>query len=196
MLGSLLTTQQKSGSDSRVARFLESDNQLLQLEYCQNHEDIAQKAEEVFVDQGLRFTKRNAGFVESALALIKDEWQNIFSWLETLAVKSSEVNAISSERAVAQYLQKFKGIGPKQSRNLIQHLGLSRYEIPLDSRVMKVLRSEFDFPVPLSAAALSDEQYYCFIEDGIQRILSQVNILPCVFDACAFASMEKKAKSL
>jgi hypothetical protein len=40
------------------------------------------------------------------------------------------------ERIVARVLdEQLRGIGPKQSRNLLQELGLTRYEIPLDSRV-------------------------------------------------------------
>jgi hypothetical protein len=68
-------------------------------------------------------------------------------------------------------------------------MGLSKYEIPLDSRMVKVLR-ELQFPVPLSAVALADEDYYCFIEDGIQNLMAEIGVYPCVFDACAFASFE------
>ena len=68
-------------------------------------------------------------------------------------------------------------------------MGLSKYEIPLDSRMVKVLKV-LEFPVPLSATALADESYYCFIEDGIQQLMKAIGVHPCVFDACAFASFE------
>ena len=58
------------------------------------------------------------------------------------------------------------------------------------SRIIKVLR-ELKFPVPLSSTALADEAYYCFVEDGIQEIMSRIGVFPCVFDACAFASFER-----
>lgn len=71
-------------------------------------------------------------------------------------------------------------------------MGLSKYEIPLDSRMVKVLKA-LEFPVPLSAKALADESYYCFIEDGIQQLMAEIDVYPCVFDACAFASFETDA---
>jgi len=46
---------------------------------------------------------------------------------------------IKIEREACILLQELKGIGPKQSRNLRQALGLLRYEIPIDSRIVKWL---------------------------------------------------------
>ncbi len=60
--------------------------------------------------------------------------------------------------------------------------------------MIKVLRTP-TFPVPLSATALADEAYYCFIEDGLQNVLAKISVLPCIFDACAFASGERNAQS-
>ena len=40
----------------------------------------------------------------------------------------------SAERQAADYFaDHFAGFGPKQSRNLLQSLGLARYEVPIDS---------------------------------------------------------------
>src|SRR6056297_2927754 len=68
-------------------------------------------------------------------------------WSTTL----KKVNALVSpskageEREVARVLQKLlHGFGPKQSRNLLQSLGLTRYEIPIDSRITKWL-NDFGF---------------------------------------------------
>lgn len=42
----------------------------------------------------------------------------------------------------ANFIQdRFKGFVPKQSRNLFQTTGLSRYETPIDSRITKWLNS-------------------------------------------------------
>jgi hypothetical protein len=74
------------------------------------------------------------------------------------------------EQEVADSLaERFLGLGPKQSRNLLQGLGLTRFEIPLDSRFTKWL-NEFGFPVRVSAAALGDSNYYQFISQGIQQL--------------------------
>ena len=82
-----------------------------------------------------------------------------------------------------------KGFGPKQSRNLLQSLGLTKYETPLDSRVINWL-NDFGFPVKLTGNALSDQNYYHFISDGIRELCSAADLYPCVLDAAMFAQMD------
>jgi hypothetical protein len=93
----------------------------------------------------------------------------------------------ATEVEVADYIQKkFSGFGPKQSRNLLQALGITRYEIPIDSRVTDWL-NKFGFPIRLSATALSDVNYYSFISDGIQVLCMRCSVFPCILDAAIFA---------
>ncbi len=80
--------------------------------------------------------------------------------------------------------------GPNQSRNVLQSLGLTRYEIPIDSRLTDWL-NEFGFPVRLSAQALGDHNYYAFVSDGIQLLCERSSVFPCVFDAAVFASSDE-----
>ena len=125
-----------------------------------------------------------------AAIYLRSDWSEVSTRLQGIAARTSK----DGEREVAGFLRStFKGLGPKQSRNLIQWLGLSRFEVPLDSRMVKVLR-KLQFPVPLSPTALSDESYYCFVEDGLQSMLAQIGIYPCIFDACVFASLERVSK--
>lgn len=92
-----------------------------------------------------------------------------------------------TEADVADHIrERFKGFGPKQSRNLLQALGLTRFEIPIDSRVTEWLNS-FGFPVHLNANALADIDYYRFVSDGIGKLCASAGVLPCVFDASVFA---------
>jgi len=84
-----------------------------------------------------------------------------------------------------------KGFGPKESRNLLQSLGLTRYEIPVDSRITKWL-TEFGFPIKLSATALADKNYYNFVLDGFQKICAASGIFPCVMDAAIFSSFDEE----
>lgn len=190
LVGCLLTTQQRSGPGSRVAVFLDTDDQVLDFDYCSNANNLPKVVEETLSKNGLRRTERIAEEIDHAVGWLKQNgWSTVKSQLDLI---SSHTSA-KKERSVARFLQNhFKGIGPKQSRNLIQWMGLSKYEIPLDSRMVKVLR-ELKFPVPLSAIALADEDYYCFIEDGIQQLMAEIEVYPCVFDACAFASLEANA---
>jgi hypothetical protein len=93
----------------------------------------------------------------------------------------------SVEVEVADYIRKtFSGFGPKQSRNLLQALALTRYEIPIDSRVTDWL-NKFGFPVRLSAEALADIYYYNFVSDGIQELRAKCDVFPCIFDASIFS---------
>jgi hypothetical protein len=95
------------------------------------------------------------------------------------------------ERQAARFVdEKFKGFGPKQSRNLLQGLGLSRFEVPIDSRITKWL-NEFGFPVTLTAGALADRNYFEFVSDGFQRLAEACGIAPCVLDAAIFSSFDE-----
>jgi len=190
LLGCFLTTQQRSGKGSRVELFLKSGDALLDVDHCLKLSNLKNVAETSLAKNGLRRTERIAAEIDHAATQLKTVgWHHIRSQLETIASHTTA----NKERIVAHFLKEhFLGLGPKQSRNLIQWMGLSKYEIPLDSRMVKVLR-DLTFPVPLSPTALADEGYYCFIEDAIQLLMAQINVYPCVFDACAFASFEKNA---
>lgn len=187
LVGCLLTTQQRSGRNSRVAVFLDTNDQILDFDFSSNAKNLSKVVEGTLSRNGLRRNERIAEEIVLAVSWLKQGgWSAVKYQLELIASHTSA----KKERSVANFLKEhFKGIGPKQSRNLIQWMGLSKYEIPLDSRMVKVLR-ELEFPVPLSSNALADEHYYCFIEDGIQKIMANIGVYPCVFDACAFASLE------
>jgi hypothetical protein len=97
---------------------------------------------------------------------------------------------VGPERKSARYLaETFSGLGPKQSRNLLQYLGLTRHEIPLDSRLVKWL-NQYGFPLQLTAAGLSDPAYYEFVLDGVQALCKAAKVYPCIFDAAVFSSFD------
>lgn len=113
-------------------------------------------------------------------------WPTVLEELNALRTKTSR----QAEQAAADFLdENMKGLGPKQARNLLQALGLTRYEIPIDSRVAKWL-NEVGFPVQLSAKALADRNYYGFVLDGVQRLCQAANEYPCVLDGAVFASFD------
>jgi thermostable 8-oxoguanine DNA glycosylase len=117
-------------------------------------------------------------------------WKEIGSLTQELSQEQRSV-----ERKAARTIDdRFKGFGPKQARNFLQMLGLTQYEIPLDSRVIRWL-NRHDFPVRLNASGLSDACYYEFALDGVQALCSKANVLPCIFDACVFASFDQGAWS-
>ena len=121
-----------------------------------------------------------------------------FQWLENggwkivngIVEDMTKHQTTETERRSSEIIiDNLKGFGPKQSRNLLQSLGLTKYEIPVDSRITKWLTA-FGFPMKLSATALADKNYYNFVLDGFQRICEASGIFPCVMDAAIFSSFD------
>ncbi|MGH7813577.1 MAG: hypothetical protein ACREQI_06195 [Candidatus Binataceae bacterium] len=122
-----------------------------------------------------------------------DDWSRVKEQFEKLLKqrrREPQNGDSRGERQAAALIDDFRGFGPKQSRNLWQWLGLTRYEIPLDSRVTRWLNENHIFPFALSAQALNDENYYAFVMDGIQKVCDAAQVLPCVFDAAVFSDGE------
>lgn len=191
MVGCLLTTQQRSGPDSKVARFLRTRPSPLRLVACEESEDL-----EAFVVAtltafgGLRRTKSIAREVAANLAFLQNGgWKKTRVQLEAVRLSPT----IATERRAATFIDEcFRGFGPKQSRNLLQGLGLSQFEVPIDSRITKWL-NDFGFPVHANAASLADRRYYEFVSDGFQRLCEACKVTPCVLDAAIFASYDQDA---
>lgn len=184
MVSMRLTTRQKSGPDSHVARFIRRNP--FSLTYEAIHR--AQRAEDFIANTlkaagGIRFSDKIANELAHNFGILEEgEWASTLEQCNRLtSLVSREV-----EIDVANYVQdRFLGFGPKQARNLLQSLGLTRHEIPIDSRVTDWL-NDFGFPVRLSAAALSDSNYYRFVSDGIQVLCEKCGVVPCIFDAAVF----------
>lgn len=189
MIACLLTTQQRSGPGSAVTRFISTSPCLLRHELCQGQADL-----DVFVTKvlsefgGLR---RSTTIGREAKAnwtyLQGGGWEATLEVLERVRLGPSP----ETERHAARFIdENFTGFGPKQSRNLLQGLGLSRYEVPIDSRITKWL-NDFGFPIRLTANALGDRNYFEFVSDGFQRLAEACGIAPCVLDAAIFSSFDE-----
>lgn len=170
----LLTTQQKSGPASPVATFLRAKPFPLKLSVVRD----ARSPDKAVLRElqhfgGIRRAPTISGQAVSNLSWFSGKgWQELKTKLSVLENRTR----YETEREVANWLaDKMKGLGPKQSRNFIQSLGLSRYEIPIDSRITKWLRDEFAFPLPISTASLSDLDYYCLLSDIVSFPLSDTS---------------------
>ena len=184
----LLTTQQPSGPTSAVTRLLASDLFPLGYHQCSGAVDVAGFATQALVAfGGIRRHGVIGNELSKNLAALEDGlWPEVMSRCEQLRSPATK----DVERAVSDFLhQQLVGLGPKQARNLLQALGLTRYEVPLDSRVAKWLRAA-GFPVPVTAAALADRDYYCFVLDGFQLLCTAADEFPCVVDGAVFASFD------
>ncbi len=185
MVSMRLTSVQKSGPNSFVAKFIRTKP--FPLSYTAvlgsgHPERFIAKA--LKASGGIRFADKIASELSKNLALLEAS-----AWSSTLQQCNRLTRLVSREVEieVAGHIQKlFLGFGPKQSRNLLQSLGLTRYEIPIDSRLTDWL-NEFGFPVHLTATALADDNYYRFISDGIHVLCERSGVLPCIFDAAVFS---------
>lgn len=194
MVGCLLTTQQRAGPGSAVTRFLGAAPFPLDLSVC-----LADPREERFLEclQSAGGIRRNRTIAHQLVANLSILETGGWQLIEELAQRLSKQRArepiesdVGLERDAASALDEgLEGIGPKQSRNLWQDLGLTRYEIPLDSRITKWLK-RMGFPIPLSANPLVDAPYYNFVLDGVQILCAEAKVLPCVLDGAIFASYD------
>ena len=188
MVSCLLTTQQRSGPKSAVSRFICTDPFPLNYKISSSQSDLNSFA--------LTTITRFGGIRRGNK--IADEVSKNFEWVETggwpsimpIVHRLENDRGIQVERESAEFItDNLKGFGPKQARNLLQSLGLTRFEIPVDSRIIKWL-NEFGFPIKLSAAGLTDKSYYNFILDGVQLLCERSGLYPCALDAAIFSSFD------
>jgi hypothetical protein len=188
----LLTTQQKSGPKSKVTQFIATRPFPLRYDVCMSHQDdLLDFACKLLTDfGGLRWPRQIAAGVSANLGTLEGKWgwQKVFQMLDRLR----EAQTQEMERLVAHFVDDLPGFGPKQSRNLLQGLGLTRYEIPIDSRVTRWLNKDFKFPIKLSATALADLNYYEFVLDAVQQLCREADVMPCVLDAAIFSSVDNE----
>jgi thermostable 8-oxoguanine DNA glycosylase len=184
MIMCLLTSQQRSGPNSSVGKFLRLDPFPITIDKLTLNSNV----EKTLVDNGLnRFVNRISSFFSLNYQIIVDNNWKIIGELEELRNSDSKIK----ERNIADKLaNEFKGFGPKQSRNFLQALGLTKYEIPIDSRITTWLNN-FGFPLSLTSQPLGDLGYYHFVLDGIQELCEKADIYPCILDAAIFSSFDK-----
>ena len=197
MISCLLTTQQRSGPESFVTRFICTDPFPLNFNKCMEQTNLKEFVEDTIANfGGLRRAKTIGDEVLRNFKWLKNGgWQEIVAIAKVLVEnrrRSPQLDDKYIERKAAKIaIDKLKGFGPKQSRNLWQSLGHTRFEIPIDSRITKWFNKN-GFPVRLSAGALSDENYYNFVMDGIQETCKESVVYPCVLDAAIFASFDQE----
>jgi hypothetical protein len=167
---------------------MKSESPALDLRQCRDSANLSRLLRLEMTRAGLWRASPIAGNLSLILDHLEDGgWKPLLDLLATLRTRPTAIK----ERAVVKHLlsENFPGLGQKQSRNLIQELGLSRHEIPIDSRVLKRM-SEFGANFVPSPRALSDSATYVFVQHCLQQISSALGIYPCVLDACIFASFE------
>ena len=182
----LLTSQQRSDATSPVSQVINSQPYLLDLDRCRANQPCAGFVlRQLKIAGGVRRTNIIADQLERNL-----DWLEAGGWAEVMAQLGSLEDSPGKERerASAHLLQHwFVGLGPKQSRNVLQVLGLTQHAIPLDSRLIRWMNS---YGFPLSTKALADPAAYELVEDGFQALCVRIGVLPCLMDAAIFASYD------
>lgn len=187
MIMCLLTSQQRSGPNSTVGQFLRLDPFPVTMERLTETNNVEEFVKDILKENGLtRYVNRISSFFASNYRKIEERNWKIINDLKELKIADSKIK----ERNIADNLANdFKGFGPKQSRNFLQALGLTKYEIPIDSRITTWL-NHFGFPVTLTSSPLGDKGYYHFVSDGIQELCEKAEIYPCILDAAIFSSFD------
>ena len=188
MLSARLTSAQRSGPGSHVSRFVRTNPFPLALDTVSGADDPAAFiAGRLRHSGGIRFADKIGLEMAGNLKTLESG-----GWEPTLAACNRLTKANGTrdlEVEVAGQLIAFIGFGPKQSRNVLQSLGLTRFEIPIDSRLTDWL-NDFGFPVKLTAGALADPNYYALVSDGINRLCGRADVFPCMFDAAIFTEVD------
>lgn len=190
LVGCQVTTRARSGPDSLVHAFLHSSSPALKLSKVKTETNPKKMLVREMKAAHLRRWDVMSGNLRDILASLEaGEWKVLLKHLESIRARAT----MKGERAVVEYLitGAYPGLGPKQARNLLQWLGLSRFEMPLDSRALRKMRELGASFVP-GANALSDPEVYEFIQTGLQEIANRLGIYPCILDACIFASYDVK----
>ncbi len=187
MITCLLTSQQRSGPNSVVGQFLRLEPFPITYKSISNTENIEDLIKQTLRKNGLtRYINRISKFFATNINKIQNDNWKIIHELENL----KNTDSIVEERKFADKIDDtFDGFGPKQSRNFLQSLGLTKYEIPIDSRITNWL-NRFGFPVTLTSSPLGDKGYYHFVSDGIQELCIKAQIYPCLLDAAIFSSFD------
>jgi hypothetical protein len=187
MIMCLLTSQQRSGPNSTVGQFLRLEPFPITYKVLNETENLEVFIRTTLQENGLtRYVNRISGFFSSNYRKITSNNWSLIGSLEEL----KSIDSIQFERRISDKLNNdFDGFGPKQSRNFLQALGLTKYEIPIDSRITSWL-NDFGFPLTLTSSPLGDTRYYHFVSDGIQELCDKANIYPCILDAAIFSSFD------
>jgi thermostable 8-oxoguanine DNA glycosylase len=196
LIGCLLTTQQKSGPDSDVKRFLEQRPFPLTIDCCDQPqgENLVRKTLTDF--GGIRFTNKIPTQAARNLKWLGfgGGWaavDEVVSKLKQPRLRPPESRDFLQERLAARMIDtNLSGFGPKQSRNFLQWLGLTRFEIPIDSRVAKWINRNLSLAIDESK--LSGLLYYESVLDKVRALCEQAGILPCVLDAAIFSALDRE----
>jgi N-glycosylase/DNA lyase len=151
---------------------------------------FSQRAATAIGSGGSRFKNRIAGqLVTNHAFLSNGGWQLVST--EEATLRQFSTNAppsacIRVERQASNWAASaLAGFGPKQSLHFWQTLGLTRYEIPLDSWVTGWLNS-LPLPFRVPPTTFGERDFYQWILDGVQVVRQRAGVYPTLLNAALF----------
>ncbi len=188
MLICLMSSETDSYPESRINQIFSKKPFLLSCQYLFKVSNIEYAFKETFQTFGVtKYLKKVPKYFSANFDfLVETNWD-----LESEINRSLEHELTKyDERKLADRVDKsFKGFGSKEARSFLLALGVTRYEIPIDNKLLKWLKN-FDFPIKFSKIALQDILFYHFVSDGIQKLCEISEIYPCVLYASIISSSE------
>lgn len=188
MLICLLSSETDSYPENIIRNLFHKKPHLLTYRHLSGVVSIEHMLLEFFQAAGITkfMNKVPKHFASNFDLLVKTNWE-----LESEIKRSFKTDLTKSEeRNFADRVDKsFKGFGSKEARSFLLALGVTKYEIPIDNKLIKWLKN-LDFPVRFSKIALQDIYFYHFISDGIQKLCEISEIYPCVLYASILSDSE------
>ena len=187
IVSSRLTTLARVSKDGNLARFLNTHEHRLSYNCI---EKISSDRLESYVLEtlhshsiGTHRRKISSDLAKNFITLEAKGWDEVLFQCNQLI----RLQPRATEAKVANYINdRLVGFGPKQSRNMLQGIGLTRYEKPIDSRVTNWLNKRLRLPLKVTPTALSDKHCYALILDAVCCLCEKCGIYPCILDASIF----------
>jgi thermostable 8-oxoguanine DNA glycosylase len=178
MLICLLSSETDSYPKSKIELMFIKKPYLLSYQYLFKVRNIEILFQEVFQTFGItKYLNKVPRYFSTNFEFLEDtDWA-----LESDIIGSMEHELTKlDERKLADMVDRsFKGFGSKEARSFLLALGVTKYEIPIDYKLIKWLEN-FGFPIKFSKTALQDILFYHFVSDGIQKLCEISEISPCV----------------
>lgn len=181
LLYSLLLSYQKQESFSHIASVVSGIRYKLQYLTIIKEPNIKEYISEIIEKHNITLAiNETPGYFASNFDLLEaTNWELLDQLIKKLCIKESK----KAEREIADHINAvFNGFGPYEARVFLQTLGLTKFEIPIDSFVTDWLKG-FNFPLEISSTALQERNFYHLVSDGIQLLCQRANIYPCVLEA-------------
>jgi thermostable 8-oxoguanine DNA glycosylase len=181
MLTCLLASDTDSYPEHEIDKIFHKKSHFLNFEYLFKMNSIENAFHEIFQKFGNnKYVKKVPKYFSSNFDFLVETNWNLESEIKNSLKKELTKH---DERKLADMADRsFKGFGSKEARSFLLALGVTKYEIPIDNKLIRWLE-KFSFPIKFTKIALQDIIFYHFVSDGIQKLCEVSDIYPCVLYA-------------